>query len=92
MRKLQTRINVSYRPLSRLSIHLKVMHRSYKGDKNILCVIDKVMNYLITVCIHQSKSEEIGDTLKESFITKYYIPECIIMDQDSAFMSSFMNY
>ena len=58
-RQLQTRINVNYKPLSRLSMDLKVMPRSYKGHQYILCVIDEVMNYLITVPIHQSKSEEI---------------------------------
>ena len=68
------------------------MPRSCKGHKFILCVIDKVMNYLITVPIHQSKSEEIGDALIENFITKYCILEYIIMDQDNAFMSSLMNY
>ena len=30
MRQLQTRINPNYIPLSRISIDLKVMHRSYK--------------------------------------------------------------
>ena len=89
-RQLQTRIN--YRPLSRLSMDLKVMPRSYKGQKFILCVIDEVMNYLITVPINQSKSEEIGDLLIENVITKYCIPEYIIMDQDSTFMYSLMNY
>ena len=39
------------------------MPRSYKGHKYILCIIDEVTNYLITVLIHQSNSEEIGDTL-----------------------------
>ena len=50
------------------------------------------MNYLITVPIHQSKSEEIGNALIENVITKYCVPEYIIMDQDSTFMSSLMNY
>ena len=36
--------------------------------------------------------EEIGDALIEHVVTKYGIPDCIIMDQDSAFMSSLMNY
>ena len=49
-------------------------------------------NYLITVPIFQARSEEIGEPLIENVITKYCIPECIIMDQDSAFMSSFMTY
>ena len=50
------------------------------------------MNYLIAVPIHQSKSEEIGDALLENEITKYCVVDYIIMDQDSAFMSSLMNY
>ena len=56
-RQLQTRINLNYRPLSRLSMDLKVMPGTYKGHKYILCIIDEVMNYLITVPIQQSKSE-----------------------------------
>ena len=70
---------------------LKVMPRSYKGHKYILCVIDEVTNYLITIPIYQAKSEEIGDALIENIITKYGIPEYIIMDQDSTFMSSLRN-
>ena len=62
------------------------MPRSYKGHKFILFIIDDVMNYLITVPIHQSKSKEVGDTLIDNVITKYWIPEYIIMDQDSTFM------
>ena len=45
---------------------LKVMPRSNKGHKYIPCVIDEVTNYLITLPIHQSKSEEIGDTLNRT--------------------------
>ena len=71
---------------------LKVMPRSYKGHNCILHIIDEVTNYLITVPIHQAKSEEIGNALIENVLTKYCIPEYIIMDQDSAFMSSLMNY
>ena len=92
MRQLKTRINLNYRPLSRLNMDLKVMLRSYKGHKYILCIIDKVMNNLITVPIHQSKSEEIGESLIENVFTKYCVLGYIIMDQDSAFMSSLMNY
>ena len=53
---------------------------------------DEVMKYLITLPIHQSKSEEIVNTLIENVITKYCIPEYIIMDQDNAFMSFLINY
>ena len=89
-RHLQTRINPNYVPLSRLCINLKVMPRSHKGHKFILCIINEVTNYLITVPIYQANSEEIGEALIDNVITKYSIPENIIIDQDSAFMSSLM--
>ena len=91
-RQLQTRINPNYMPLSRLSMDLKVMPKSYKGHKFILCIIDEVTNYLITLPIYQAKSEEIGEALIDNIITKYCIPEYIIVGQDSAFMSSLMTY
>ena len=91
-RQLETRIYLNYRPLLRLSMDLKVMPQSNKGHKFILCIIDEVTNYLITVPIYHSKVEEIGDALIEHVVTKYCVPDCIIMDQDSAFMSSLMNY
>ena len=68
------------------------MPLSNKGHKFILCIIDEVTNYLIMVPIYQSKAEEIGDTLIEHVVTKYCVPDCVIMDQDSVFMSSLMNY
>ena len=95
-RQFQTRINLNYRPLSRLSMDLKVMPKSYKGHTSsftfILCVIDEMTNYLITMPIYQARSEEIGDALIDNVISKYGIPECMIMDQDSVFMSTIMNY
>ena len=73
-------------------MHLKVIPQSSKGHIFILCVLDKEINYLITVPIYQSKAEEIGDALIEHVVTKYCFPDCIIMDQNNAFMSSLMNY
>ena len=78
--------------MSRLSMDLKVMSRLHKGHRYILCIIDEVMNYLVTVPIFQARSEEIGKALIENVIMKYCIPEYIIMDQESAFMSSLMTY
>ena len=69
-RQLQARINLNYRPLSRLSIDLKVMPKSHRGHKFILCIIDEVTNYLITVPIYHSRSEEIEDVLIENIISK----------------------
>ena len=68
------------------------MPKLNKGHRYILCVIDEVRNFLITVSIFQAKSEELGEALLEHFITKHCIPDYIIMDQDSAFMFSLMTY
>ena len=70
VRQLQQRINLNYRPLSSLSMDMKVMSKSNKGHKFILCFIDKVTNYLITVPIYHSRSEEIGNALIANVITK----------------------
>ena len=43
---------------------------SYNGHKYILCIIDEVTNYLITVPIHQARSEEVGDALIENVYKK----------------------
>ena len=71
---------------------LNVMPRSQEGHKFILCIIDEMTNYLITVPIHHSRSEEVGEALIEHVISKFCAPNCIIMDQDSTFMSTLMNY
>ena len=92
VRQSPQRIILNYRPLSRLSMDLKIMPKLYKGHKFILCIKDKVTNYLITVQIYHCRSEEIGHALIENVISKYFIPDYIIIDQDSAFISSLMNY
>ena len=91
-RHFQTRINANHIPMSRLSMDLKVMPRLHKGHKYILHVIDEVTNFLVTIPIFQARSEEIGEALLEHVITKHCIPDYIIMDQDSTFMSSLMTY
>ena len=88
----QTRINPNYIPMSRLIMDLKVMPKSQKDHRYILCVIDEVTNFWIMVPIFQARSEEVGEALLEHVITKHCIPDYIIMDQDSAFMSSLMAY
>ena len=50
------------------------------------------MNYLITVPIYQSRPKEIGDDLIDNVISKYCIPDSLIIDQGSVFMSSLMKY
>ena len=68
---------------------LKVVPRSYRGHKYILCIIDEVTNYLITILVHQAKSEEIGDALIETVILHTRIHN---NGPNSAFMTSLMNY
>ena len=77
--------------MSRLSMDIKVMPSSQKGNWYILCIIDEVTNYLVTAPLYQARSE-VGEILIESVVSKYGTPEYIMMDQDSAFMSSLMSY
>ena len=53
---------------------LNVMPRLHKGHGYILCIIDEVTNFLITVPNFQARSEEMGEVLLENVITKYCIP------------------
>ena len=58
----------------------------------MLCVIDEMTNYLITAPLYQARSEEVGEALIENVISKFGTSEYMMMDQDSAFMSSLMSY
>ena len=49
-------------------------------------------NYLITAPLYQVRSEEVGEALIENIISKFGTPDYMMMDQDSAFMSSLMSY
>ena len=74
-RQVETRINLNHKPMSRLSMDLKVMPRSQKGYWYILCIIDKVTNYLTTGPLYQARSEEFGEALIENVISKFGTPE-----------------
>ena len=78
--------------MTRLSMDSKVMSKSYKGHTFILVVIDGVTNFMVTISIHQSRSEEVEDVFKEHVFSKISIPECMNIDQDSAFMSTLLTY
>ena len=49
-------------------------------------------NYLITTPLYQARSEEVGEVLIENVISKFDMPVYMMMDQDSAFMSSLMSH
>ena len=68
-RQLETRINLNYRPMSRLSMDLKEMPSLQKGHWYILCIIDEVTNYLIAVPLYQASSEEVREVIIENVIT-----------------------
>ena len=91
-RQLETRINLNYMPMSRLSMDLKVIPRLQKGHRYIPCVIDEMTNYLITAPLYQARSEEVGEALIENIISEFGTPDYMMMDQDSALMSSLMSY
>ena len=68
------------------------MLRSGRDHRYILCIIDEVTNYMITAPIKLSRSEEVGKALINDVISKYCVPDYMIMDLDSDFMSLIMNY
>ena len=55
-------------------------------------VIDEVTNHMITAPIRYSRSEEVGEALINDVISKYCVPDDMIMDLDSAFVPSLINY
>ena len=44
IRQLQPQIYLNCRPMSKISMDLKVIPRAQKGHKFILCIIDEMMN------------------------------------------------
>ena len=78
--------------MTKLNLDLKVMPRSYKGHKFILVFIGEVTNFMVKIPIYQLRSGEIGDALMQYMFSKYSIPECMIMDEDSAFMFTLILY
>ena len=56
--------------MSRLSMDIKVIPRSQKGHRYILCIIDEEANYLVTAPPYQARSEEVGEVLIEHVISK----------------------
>ena len=47
---------------------------------------------MVTIPIHKARPEEISIVLIEYMFSKYSMPEYIIMDKDSVFMSLLINY
>ena len=46
----------------------------------------------MTAPLFHARSEEVGKAIIENIVTKYGTPEYMVMDQDSEFMSSSMNF
>ena len=55
-------------------------------------MIDEMTNYLITAPLYQATSEEVREALIEHVVSKFGMPDYMMMNQDSAFMSSLMSY
>ena len=58
---------------------LKVMPKLQKGHWYILCVINEMTNYLITAPLYQARQEEVGEALIENVISKFGMPEYMII-------------
>ena len=69
------------------------MPKSHKVYRFILCVIDELTNYMwFTAPMYQSRLKEIGEALIENVISKYCVPDCMVMDLDSVFTLTLMSY
>ena len=77
--------------MTRLSMDLKVMPRSYKG-KNHFC--SHWWNSLLhrKIPIHPLRSEKTGNALIEHVFNNYCIHECIIIDHDCTPMSILIGF
>ena len=73
-------------------MYLKVMSKSSKGHKFILCIIDEVMNYLITLPVCQSKSEKIKWCLDWSSNIKLLYTRLYNNGLRQCIMSSLIHY
>ena len=89
----KTTLENSYlKAMTTLSRDLKVMFRSYKGHKYIPVVITEVTSFMVAIPIHHSRSEGIGYALIQHIFNKDSMLEYIIMDQNSGFMPTLVNY
>ena len=50
------------------------------------------MNFIVNIPIHQFGPDQIGDTFMQHMFSKYSVPECIIIDHDSTFTSTLINF
>ena len=55
-------------------------------------MIDEMTSYIITKPLYQARSEEVGEALIEKVTSKFGTPDYMMMDQESAIMSSLMSY
>ena len=70
---------------------LKITSKFSRCFQFTLCVMDEVINYLVTIPVYQSRSE-VGNIIIKNLRTKLGCPEIMISDQNNAFMSSLITY
>ena len=68
------------------------MPKPYRGHKFILCVIDEMTNYLITMPIYQARSEEIGDSLIDNLVEAWYSLEQYIGLKEDKLSSTTLDF
>ena len=91
-RQLETRIKFKLQANVQIEYGSENDAQMQKGHQFILCVIDEMTNYLFTAPLYQARSEEVGEALIKSIVSKFGTPDYMMMDQDSTFMSSLMSY
>ena len=75
----------------RFNRDLKFMPRSTKGLTYILVITDEVTDHLTCMLVQYGRSQVMSEILINSILTKCDCPDVMIMDQESAFISSRMS-
>ena len=92
----QKRININVPALAKVSMDIKYMPSTAATQgqpwKYLLVLLCEVSNFVVLTPMKTTASPEICKTIYNEFITHYGAPDCIICDQDPAFISKLMSY
>ena len=92
-RPLQKRTyDISQPALANVSMDIKYMPKSTKGNKYLLVILCEITNFLVTHPLKEVTAQAICKVLVEEFIAYFSTPLRIVCDQDQAFMSTLCRY
>ena len=95
-RPFHKRINLNVLSLTKVSMDIKEMpsaiSKTGKPCKFLLVLLCKTSNFVVLVPLQSTTAGDICTAIKRDFIAHYRPPNCIICNQDPAFMSNLTSY